>query len=96
MRLLFVSNMIHAGTSLSVDAASCAARRIDEDSYELRPDMSQCGRGLLCLVDHCGGLLRLDSAIAACYAALIVDEDSCASLLADSANCASMSADAAA
>ena len=69
--------MIHAGTALSVDAASCAARIIDEDSYELRPDM--CGRGLLCLVDHCGGLLLLDIAIAACCAALIIDEDSCAS-----------------
>ena len=86
--------MIHAGPSRSVDAASCAARIIDENFNELRPEIY--GRGLLCLVDHCGGLLRLDSAIAACYAALIVDEDSCASLLADSANCASMSADAAA
>ena len=44
-------------TWLSVDAASCAARIIDELSCELRPDI--CGRGLLCLVNHCEGILRL-------------------------------------
>ena len=73
----FVSNAIPAGTSLSVDAASCAARIINGRSYELRYDM--CRRGLLRLVDHCGGLLRLDIAIAACCAVLIIDEDPCAS-----------------
>ena len=75
----FVSNMIHvaASTSLSVNAASCAARIIDEDSYELRTDI--CGRGPLCLVDHCGGLLRLGIAHAAYCAALLIGEDSCAS-----------------
>ena len=52
----FVPSTLHAGISLSVDAASCA----DEDSCKLRPDI--CGPGLLCLrvVDHHGGLLRLD------------------------------------
>ena len=52
-----VLTAIPEGTSLSVDAASCAARIIDELSYELRLDI--CGRGLLCLVNHCEGLLRL-------------------------------------
>ena len=65
--------MIHAGPSRSVDAASCAARIIDEDSYELRTVIS--GRGLLRLVDQCGGLLRLDIANAANYASLIIVED---------------------
>ena len=69
--------MIHAGTSLSIDAASRAARIIDEDSCELRPDI--CERGLLCLVDQRGGLLRLDIATVADCASLIFDEDSCAS-----------------
>ena len=78
-----VSNVIHAGPSRSVDAASCAARIIDEDSYELRTVIS--GRGLLRLVDQCGGLLRLDIANAANCASLIVsiDEDSCTSLSVD-------------
>ena len=69
--------MIHAGPSRSVDAASCAAQIIDEHSYELRTDIF--GRGLLRLVDHCGGILRLDIARAAYCAVLIIDEDPCAS-----------------
>ena len=72
-----VPTVIPEGPSRSVDAASCAARIIDEDSYELHPDI--CERGLLCLVDHCGGLLRLDIATVADCASLIFGEDSCAS-----------------
>ena len=79
LRLFCSDYMIPAGTLLSVGAASCAAQIIDEHSYELRTDIF--GRGLLRLVDHCGGLLRLDIANAANCASLIVsiDEDSCAS-----------------
>ena len=72
----FVPSVVPAGTSLSVDAASCAARIIDEACYESRPEI--CGRGLLCLGDHCGGLLRLDIANAAYCASLKIGEDSCA------------------
>ena len=73
----FVLTAIPEGTSLSVDAASCAALTIDEACYELRTDI--CKRGLLCLVHHCEGLLRLDIATTAYCASLKIGEDSCAS-----------------
>ena len=66
----FVPTVIPAGTLLSVGAASCAAQIIDENSNKLRTDI--CGRGLLRLVDHCGGLLRLDIANAAFCASILL------------------------
>ena len=71
--LVFRAWFLQVPRCTSVDAASCAARIIDEDSYELRTVIS--GRGLLRLVDQCGGLLRLDIANAANYASLIIVED---------------------
>ena len=75
----FVPIVIPAGTLLSTHAASCAAQIIDEFYFELRYDI--CRRGRLRLVDHCGGLLRLDIANAAYCASLIIiiDEASRAS-----------------
>ena len=64
----FDPTVIPAGTMLSAHAASCAAQIIDENSNKLRTDI--CGRGLLRLVEHGGGLLRRDLAYAAFCASI--------------------------